>query len=235
MNNPESQITTVKKLVDDILSQDSTGHGVEHINRVHNLSLQFAQQEQADSALVSLIALLHDVDDYKLFGKEAAGNLPNAKHIMQEAKISPDVQATVCSELRRLGYSKRLQGIHPETLEGKIVSDADMCDGLGAVGILRTIQYSTAHGRPFFCSDIFPRQHLNMENYVSNHERDTSINHIFEKILHLKDLMLTNSGKHEAKARHDFVVLFLRQFFYEENVPAWEKHLNDFLANQNQS
>ena len=72
-------IETVKKLVYDILCKDNSGHGYDHVERVYKLALKFAKEENADETVVSLIALLHDVDDYKLFGKEQAEDLTNAK------------------------------------------------------------------------------------------------------------------------------------------------------------
>ena len=226
----ESQINLIKQKVNALLGQENSGHDMAHVNRVLALSLNFAKQEVANPNIVSLIALLHDVDDYKLFGHDTATNLPNARCIMQEAEISPDTQTIVCNEIKHLGYSKRLQGLRPRTLEGKIVSDADMCDGLGAHGIIRTCQYSAAHQRPFFRLDLFPLDELTVENYASNDRPNSSINHVYEKILLLKNLMLTPSGKHEAEARHNFTVNFLRQFFQEENATDWLNYLDNFLT-----
>ena len=60
--------------VNELLNKDNSGHGMEHINRVLDLSLKFAEKEDGNKIIVSLIALLHDVDDYKLFGMESANN-----------------------------------------------------------------------------------------------------------------------------------------------------------------
>lgn len=223
------QINLIQQKVDALLGQENSGHDTEHIDRVLELSLKFAQQENANTDIVSLIALLHDVDDYKLFGHNAATNLPNAKRIMQEVGVSSDIQTIVCNEIKHLGYSKRLQGLQPHTLEGKIVSDADMCDGLGAHGILRTYQYGLVHNRPFFQKDAIPNIR-DTKAYVASNISNTSIDHFFEKILHLKQLMLTPSGKHEAQARHDFTVSFLRQLFQEENANNWLDYLENYLT-----
>lgn len=224
------QIKLIRAKVSDLLDQDQSGHGMEHINRVLALALKFAQQENANADLVAIIALLHDADDYKLFGREAATKLPNARRIMAEAGLDANLQEQVCDAIQHMGYSKCLQGIRPQSLEGQIVSDADMCDGLGVAGILRTYQYGLAHGRPFFRKDISPATRRDKADYITNNCADTSIDHFFEKVLLLKNLMLTSAGKHEAEARHDFTVSFLRQFFQEENAPAWQDYLEDFLV-----
>ena len=86
-------IEEVKKLVYDILNKDNSGHGYDHVERVYKLSLKFAKKENADEDVVCLIALLHDVDDYKLFGKEQAEDLTNAKKIMNLVNVGKEKQA----------------------------------------------------------------------------------------------------------------------------------------------
>lgn len=217
----------VQKEVEKLLGNDNSGHGMDHINRVLKLSLKFASKEQANKDIVSLIALLHDVDDYKLFGLDDSKDLTNAKRIMNNCNIDESIQETIISELGKIGYSKRLKGIYPETLEGKIVSDADMCDGLGATGILRTYAYTISHGRPFFDRTTFPIENIDAETYMNKYS-SSSINHFFEKILRLKDLMLTEPGKEEALNRHQIVVDFLYHFFLEENAYEWVEYLDNY-------
>ena len=221
-------IEKVKKQVSELLNKDNSGHGMDHINRVLELSLKFAEKENANKDIVSLIALLHDVDDYKLFGMNNAENLTNTKKIMEDCNVDKNTQEQVCLALSNIGYSKRLKGFCPTTLEGKIVSDADMCDALGANGILRVYTYSLKNGKPFFNKDIFPIEDISAEKYTRRCA-DSSVCHIFEKILKLKSLMLTESGKEEAKSRHQIIVDFLYHLFDEENVPEWTRYLNEYL------
>ena len=201
-----------------------------HINFFLELSLKFAKIENGDKDTVVLIALLHDVDDYKLFGMNNAENLTNAKRIMSDCKIDKNIQEQVCLALNNIGYSKRLKGCCPTTLEGKIVSDADMCDALGANGILRVYTYSIKNGKPFFDKNIFPIENLSANKYTSRCA-DSSICHIFEKILKLKNLMLTDSGKKEATNRHQIIVDFLYHLFSEENALDWIEYLDNYLKN----
>lgn len=105
------------------------------------MSLHFAQKEKVNEFVVSLIALLHEVDDYKLFDEENAHNLTNAKMIMDKVKVDAKSQKEVLESIKIIGYKKRLAGIRPISLEGMIVSDADTCDCLGVIGILRTYEY----------------------------------------------------------------------------------------------
>jgi len=159
---------------------------------------------------------------------ENAEKLINARRIMDNCNVDKDIQEQVCGALNNIGYSKRLKGHCPTTLEGKIVSDADMCDALGANGILRVYTYSMKNGKPFFDRNIFPIEDMNAEKYTRKCA-DSSVCHIFEKILKLKDLMLTDSGKEESKNRHQIVVDFLYHLFNEENAPEWIEYLNNYL------
>lgn len=223
-------IEEVKKQVYNLLDKDNSGHGMDHINRVLNLSLKFAEIENANKDIVSLIALLHDVDDYKLFGTINAENLTNTKRIMSNCNIDKEIQNQVCLELNNIGYSKRLKGCCPITIEGKIVSDADMCDALGVNGILRVYTYSMKNSKPFFDKNIFPTESMTAQQYMSK-TADSSVCHIFEKILKLQNLMLTNSGKEESKKRHQIIVDILYHLFDEEDTPEWTKYLNEYLKN----
>lgn len=221
-------IESVKNEVEKLLGNDDSGHDKDHINRVLALSLRFAKSENANEYITALIALLHDVDDYKLFGLENEKNLSNARNIMNICNIDSSIQNKVCAEIRNIGYSKRLKGLAPTTIEGKIVSDADMCDALGAVSILRVLKYTTKMNKPFFDKNIFPIENMTADKYTRKCA-DTGICHFYEKILLLKDLMLTNSGKEEAQERHNFVVKFLYQYFKEENAEEWIEYTNKFL------
>ena len=220
-------IKEVEKYVDKLLKDDDSGHDMQHINRVLKLSLYFAEKEKANKEVVSLIALLHDVDDHKLFGIKNSLELNNARKIMNDCNISNVIQKQVISELNNIGYSKRLKGFAPKTIEGKIVSDADMCDALGANGILRIYAYNLKNGKPFFDKNIFPNIDIKADEYMSKCS-DSSVSHMFEKILKLKNLMLTDSGKEEAINRHKLVVDFLYQLFDEEDAKEWKELLDNY-------
>ena len=114
-------------------------------------------------------------------------------------------------------------------MEGKVVSDADMCDGLGVHGILRTYAYCIKNGTPFFKKGIFPSETIKSYDYNTTKCAESCVNHVFEKILKLKDLMMTDSGKKEAESSHTIIVDILYHFFAEENVPEWTKYLDQYL------
>ncbi|MDE5888712.1 MAG: HD domain-containing protein, partial [Bacilli bacterium] len=217
-------IEEVKREVYKLLCEDNSGHGMDHINRVYKLSVKFAEKENADVFVAGLIALLHEVDDYKLFGEESAENLTNAKMIMNKVGINESVQEQVIDAIKKIGYKKILKGVRPESLEGMIVSDADMCDGLGVSGILRTYDYEKAHGKPFFDKNIFPNSDVTLENYKLCD--DSAVCHCFRKLLRLKNMMMTSAGREEALSRHEIVVSVLYHLFDEEDAPEWGEYLD---------
>ena len=223
------KIEKVRTEVNKLLTNDKTGHGMDHVNRVLDLALKFAEKEKADKEIVSLIALLHDVDDYKLFGMESAKEHTNARKIMNDSSIDKNIQDEICLAIDNIGYGKRLKGIVPVTLESKIVSDADMCDALGANGILRTYAYSISNNYPFFDRNIFPKEDITAHDYK---RVNIGVCHFFEKLLRIKDFILTESGKEESLKRYKILVDFLYQFFDEENAPEWKEYLDKFLKGE---
>lgn len=220
-------IAKAKKLVEELMQNENTGHGMEHINRVYDLAMKFAECENCNKLIVALGALLHDVDDYKIFGNKNQLDLTNTHIILDQLCIDQVTKEKVLDIVANIGYSKRLKGKLPANIEGMIVSDADMCDAIGANGILRTYQYELAHNKPFFNKDIWPITDINSGNYGKK-ASDTAVCHMFEKILRLKNLMLTKAGRKEAENRHNFVICFLRQIFNEENSPEWNQYLDEF-------
>lgn len=232
-------IKEVENLVCKIMDGNNNGHGNDHIKRVYNLAVKFAKNEGADLTIVSLAALLHDVDDYKIVGAEQAIKLTNTKNIMKKVNVDENVQKKVIDIISTMGYNKLLKGIRPTTLEGAVVSDADMCDAIGATGIIRSIIYAISdkgNGR-IFDEHIYPNVNISSLKYNINtttHETDGAINHFFEKLLKLKTLMLTKSGQEEATTRHNFMVSFLRQLFIEENAEEWNLFLDEYLEKENQ-
>lgn len=129
-----------------------------------------------------------------------------------------------------MGFSKSLRGVRPSSLEGMIVSGADMCDTAGARGIVRCLTYAVSDkgSGEIFNREIWPLEDMTAEVYNaggSTYNTDSFINHFFEKVLKLRDMILTEPGRHEAERRHEVVVGFLDGFFREENASEWQELL----------
>lgn len=234
LETEEAIVSEVKTLLDN----EQSGHGWDHIDRVCRQALKLCQTEpKANVDVVKLAALLHDVDDYKLFGQDAADGLLNARRIMQKYNIDLSVQEKVCNIIGQMGYSKALKGIRPQSLEGKIVSDADMLDAIGALGTIRCLAYALARcnssGMPIFNAEVFPEMNLSAEEYKQpNRKSDNFINHFFEKMLKLEKMMLTRAGREEASIRQRFMLDFLQEFFREQDLDEWLVLLENFRTDQ---
>ena len=221
----------VKDKIKALMEDDKSGHGIEHVERVFMTAMDLAEAENADKQVVGLAALLHDVDEYKIFGLEAAKNLPNARRIMRECNIDDAMQAKVCEIISTMGYSKALNGIRPQTLEGKIVSDADMLDVMGAQAILRSLTYQLAQGgSPSFDRSIFPDDEVTYDTYMTAKTASNGfVKHFFDKLLKLQSMLFTQAAKKEGKIRHEFMLSFLREWFREERAPEWNEYLERYL------
>lgn len=222
-------IQKTKDFVANFLAEENSGHGFDHIERVYKNAVKLAKEEEGDLFLVSLASLLHDVDDEKIVGEECAKELRNTRKFLKEIDLFSAISDSICEIISTMSYSKSLEGIVPTTLEGKIVSDADKLDAMGAIGAIRTLVYSAVKGRPIFLPQEFPLVNISKEDYrAKNRKNDTAVNHFFEKLFLLKDMMYTESGKKEAKKRHNFMIGFLNQFFEEQNCGDWIELLKKF-------
>lgn len=221
------------KIRDDVrvlMGNDDNGHGFEHVERVFKIAVKIAEEKRANVEIVALAALLHDADDYKFVGAENAAKLANARRIMTENHVEENKMSQVCEIILTMGYSKFLQGIRPQTLEGQIVSDADMLDALGAVSVVRTVMYTVTHGsRKLFDRNMFPENNLTKEKYTAKgRDRDSAVNHFFDKLLKLKYILFTPEARREADIRHRFMVDFLREFFREQDCFDWIDYLEEY-------
>jgi uncharacterized protein len=208
-------ISKTTNFVKQQLEGDSSGHDWWHIHRVRNLALTISKNEQGvDIFIVEMAALLHDVGDPKLHGGDTTiapriiGNFLNTLNITTEQKEH------IMHIIAHISYSKHLKGeeVH-KTIEFQIVQDADRLDAIGAIGIARTFSYGGHKGREMHNPNIKPNQNLNTEQYQK--AKDPTINHFYEKLLLLKNLMNTTTAKQMAQERHLYMKQYLKRFFSE--------------------
>ena len=222
-----SGIEYIKQAVSELLGHDLSGHDDQHVFRVYHMAMDFCHEiPDADRELVAAAALLHDCDDYKLFGEESARLLTNTRRILKNSGFD-EAFANKCVEIvKTIGYSKRLSGILPDCIEGKIVSDADMADATGLIGVIRCIEYRAYRSggkEPFFDPNYLP-----IEMDAAKYKQITYcpiVNHFFDKLFRLHDLALTEPGRKCIGKRHVTIVNFLKTYFDEVNAPQIWKDL----------
>ena len=195
-----------------LLERDSSGHDFQHVLRVVKLSRKIAQSEVGvDLELVGLIAALHDVDDRKLF-PDTCKNLDNARYFLNLNCVPQKRSNRILQGIHQISF-KGTDSVIPDTLEARCVQDADRLDAMGAIGIGRAFAYGGSRGRSMYDPVQPPQLQMDGETYAK--ARGTTINHFYEKLLLLKDMMNTETGKAMAARRHGFMEQFLEEFYGE--------------------
>ena len=194
-----------------LFAGDSSGHDWWHTRRVWRLALHLAQAEGADPLIVQLAALLHDADDAKLSPETSAEKL-RARRFLEAEGLPEETVRRILHIIGQVSY-KGSDSETPDTIEGMCVQDADRLDAIGAVGIARTFAFGGSRGRAIWDPDEPPRTELNERNYRSG--GGCTVNHFYEKLLLLKDLMNTPAARRMAEARHRFMEQYLDEFYAE--------------------
>lgn len=205
----------IRKTVDYIkqeFSDDSSGHDWWHIYRVWKNAIAICEIEKADSFIVQLVALLHDLDDWK-FNDHNDETPHRAKAWLDSCNVEPVITESVCEIIKNISYKGAGVENKMSSLEGFIVQDADRLDAIGAIGIGRAFAYGGYKDRMLYDPNSPPQMHASFEEYKSS--KSATINHFYEKLLLLKDMMNTSTAKRIAEHRHQVMEDFLSQFMLE--------------------
>ncbi|MFO7827889.1 MAG: HD domain-containing protein [Bacteroidales bacterium] len=201
--------------VKDVLSDAEGGHDWWHIYRVWQLSRHIARKENVNLFIVELGALLHDIADSKFHdGNEQIGS-HKARKFLSELKVNEEIIIHIENIISNISFKG---GKHAQTFKSQeldVVQDADRLDAMGAIGIARAFNYGGYKGREIFNPEIKPNLNMTKEEY--KHSKAPTLNHFYEKLLLLKDLMNTETGKTMAEHRHQFMEQFLDEFYNEWN------------------
>lgn len=182
-------LEAAEKYVKTLLFNDSSGHDFGHCLRVRNIATDIASQYDCDKKLVALAALLHDIDDEKLFGDNGHKHLHefcDCNHVNLDYR---NQIITIIDFIALDTYDDSA------SIETKIVQDADNLDALGAVGISRMFAFGGANGKVLYDG--------------SNND---SFSHYYQRIIKLPDLMNTPYAKREAEKRIKFMQEFMTEF-----------------------
>lgn len=211
-----STIQNAIEFVKEKLEGAEAGHDWFHIERVWKLSKKIAETEECNTDVVELAALLHDIADPKFHNGDETLALTISRDFLELQGVEESIIEQVLFIIQNISFKNRGEAPQNLPIELKIVQDADRIDAIGAIGIARTFNFGGFKNNLMYHPDIAPKLGMSKEEYKKSN--GTTINHFYEKLLLLKDLMNTKEGKKMAEERHLFMQNFLDQFLKEWNV-----------------
>ncbi len=219
MNNDQKELVNfTASWVKDELSGAEGGHDWWHTYRVWKTASKIATEESANEFIVQLASLLHDIADSKFYdGNEDIGP-EKARKFLHEAGVDDKVINEVILIIINMSFKNSFDVTTYKSTELNVVMDADRLDAIGAIGITRTFNYGGYKGSEIYNPDIPPQKYNSKDEYKKSNA--PTINHFYEKLLLLKNMMTTETGKRLAIDRHSYMEEFLDRFFAE-----WEGKL----------
>ena len=208
-------IEKVAHQIEEKFFGEGTGHDWYHIERVWKTAKHIAVKEGADSEITQLGALLHDIADHKFHDNADELAETSTREILSDAGYTDEIIEKVLHIVHNCSFKGGVGENKMKTLEGYIVQDADRLDAIGAIGIARTFAYGGKKGNMIYDPKVKPQEYETAEAYKNS--KGHTINHFYEKLLKLKDLMNTETGKELATQRHQYLEGFLNQFYKEWN------------------
>lgn len=198
--NKKEILEKVEAYIKQTFLEEGTGHDYFHIERVVINARKIVKKEKADDFLVELAAWVHDIGDYKLHN-----GVDRSEELITNFLNSLDLDKALIDRVNEIvsqvSFSK---GNKPTSIEAEIVQDADRLDAIGAVGIARCFAYGGSVGNVLY-------------NPEDSSKDSSSLQHFYDKLFKLKDLMNTNSAKEIAEERHQYMKGFVQQFYREVN------------------
>jgi len=202
-------IEQCENLVKEVYMHFDASHDFQHIERVRKNAFDIADTEPtANREIIEIAVLLHDVSDPKYSTAEKL----EEERIIKQLNLSEERVAQVKAVIKAISFNGGHE-VEAETIEAKIVRDADRLDAIGAIGIARTFAYGGAKGRLLYDATETPRENMSVEEYRT--KKTASVTHFYEKLLKLSEGMQTTRGKELAVERHAFMELFLENLCKE--------------------
>ena len=211
--NKDEVIKRTADYVKSKLDGESSGHDWWHTYRVWKTAVNIGKKEDADLFVVQLAALLHDIADWKFHSGDDSIGPKLAREWLEKLDVDENIISHVCEIIKGVSFKGAGVKSKIKTKEGMVVQDADRLDALGSIGIARAFAYGGHKGREIYNPNIKPEKHESFEQYKNN--KGTTINHFYEKLLLLKDLMNTETARKIAEERHKFMEEYLDKFFKE--------------------
>ncbi len=206
----ENTVAEIKEFLKDFFKNDFSGHDYLHTKRVFDLSLMLQKKEGGDVEIIALAALLHDVDDKKI-STETYKEKNHAVAILEKVGIEREKIDKIISIISSVSFSDNKIS---DSIEAKIVQDADRLDAIGAIGIARCFAYGGNKNLPIYSdSDI---------DNISSCNSDSSLAHFYKKLLLIESKMNLESSKKIARKRAEFLNLYLENLINDIKMSETE-------------
>jgi uncharacterized protein len=189
------------------------GHDWWHIYRVWKSASKMALEEGADEFIVQIAALLHDIADSKFHEGDENIGPEKATTFLKEMKLDTSSINHIEAIIRNMSFKNTFDSTSFNSIELDVVRDADRLDAIGAIGIARTFNYGGHKGSEIYNPKIKPKMNMTKDEYKTSDA--PTINHFYEKLFLLKNMMTTITGKRLAEGRHKFMEIYLEQFYGE--------------------
>jgi uncharacterized protein len=206
----EKTISKLSRFVEQELGTDHSGHGVQHTQRVVNNACKILEKEKGNEKIVVTAAYLHDCIDHKLFSDKNL-QLKKIATLLQNLDCSKEEIAEISDIIQTISFSCE-KSRTLSSVNAQIVCDADRLDAIGAIGIIRTIEYGASRGRNFYDEEDLEKV---QRGAFSQIDKASTLAHFYDKLLLLKDLMYTQTAKDLAEKRTHFMKDFLTEFYEE--------------------
>jgi uncharacterized protein len=210
MDIRESQIAATVRFVQTKLSGAEAGHDWWHIYRVWNMARYIAGEEGAELFVTQIAALLHDISDAKFNGGDEDAGARVATDFLRSIKADEELIQRVSQIVHHISFKGGGNTLVEKSKEFAVVQDADRLDAMGAIGIARAFSYGGYKGREMYNPAVPPVMNMTAEEYRKN--QGHTLNHFYEKLLLLKDLMNTQTAKRMAEERHLYMLQFVGRF-----------------------
>ena len=204
----KNHITLTINFVKEKLEGAEAGHDWFHIERVWKLSKKIAEKEGGNLEVIELSALLHDIADPKFHNGDETLALKISQNFLEEIHVEGELIEQVLFVIKNISFKNRAEAPENPPLELQIVQDADRLDAIGAIGIARTFNFGGFKNNLMYHPEIKPNLGMNKEEYKKSN--GTTINHFYEKLLLLKDLMNTKTAKKNRIRKTQFYAAISR-------------------------
>ncbi len=214
----ENLIAKTADHVEKRLKRDASGHDWFHTYRVWQLAKHLQTIEGGDSETIEVAALLHCAAEHDLRSTQNERMRSyTLMGILDVLEIEGDLREHVIAIAQWCHY-KGKDTERPETLEGKIVQDANFLETLGAIGVARAFTAGGYLGRMIHDPAVKPMPRAGKDVYQRRKREGTSINYVYEKPMQIMAFLNTDTARAIATRRIEFTKQFLDEFFIEWNM-----------------